>query len=110
MKGNVVKEYHYTGEYYGYTRISIGEDLYEYTYFYNRKVKMALSINMMGELVIHSPDKMQLDGKITNIVDRNGEEIYTNGEWSITQTAPLLGHLGVKEGYQYKAILVNGEI
>jgi hypothetical protein len=110
MKNSTGKEYHYTGDYYGYTRTTIGEDLYEYNYFYNRKVKMALSINMMGELVIHSPDKMQLDGKITDILDKNGDEIYTNGEWSITQTAPTLNPLGYKEGYQYKAVLVNGEI
>jgi hypothetical protein len=110
MKNSTDKEYHYTGDYYGYTRTPLGDDTYDYNYFFNRKVKMALNINMLGELIISSQDKMQLDSVITNIVDKNEEQIYTNGEWTIIQTAPILNPLGYKEGYQYKAVLINGEI
>ena len=111
MKNSTGKEYYYTGDYWGYTR-SLNSDgvTYTYNYFFNRKVKMTLSINLLGELIISSQDKMQLDGKIKNIVDRNQEEIYTDGVWKITQTAPLLASLGIKDGYQYRAILVEGQI
>lgn len=115
MKGNVTKEYYYLGDYYGFTREQTGVDednlpIYEYTYFYSRKVKMNLSINLLGELIVISPEKMQLNGKIKNILDAAGEEIYEGGEWTIYQTAPLLGPLGLKEGYQYKARLTAGDI
>lgn len=53
---------------------------------------------------------MQIDAYLKNIKDRNGEEIYTNGKWQIVQTAPLLGPLGIKYGYQYRADLIEGEI
>ena len=116
MKGNVTKEYFYIGDYYGFTREDLGTDpdtglpIYNYNYFYSRKVKMNLSINLLGELVIISPEKMQLNGKIKNILDAAQAEIYEGGEWTIYQTAPLLGPLGLKEGYQYKARLTAGDI
>ena len=116
MKGNITKEYFYIGDYYGFTREDTGIDpetglqTYSYDYFYSRKIKMNLSINLLGELIILSPEKMQLNGKIKNILDASKEEIYENGEWTIYQTAPLLGPLGLKEGYQYKARLTAGDI
>lgn len=115
MKGNIAKEYPYIGDYYGYTREEIpnedpeAEIEFIYTYFYSRKVKMNLRINLAGELIIFSQEKMQLDGKIRNLLDKNNEEIYEGGEWTILQTAPLLSSLGTKEGYQYIAILTDGE-
>ena len=111
MRSTIAKNFHYTGDYYGYTR-TLNEDgiTYTYSYFLTRKVKMALSVNLLGELVITSPEKMQINGKLKNVVDRAGIEIYTNGEWTISQTAPLLGPLGTKDGYQYKAALTAGNI
>lgn len=110
MKTNAVNNYPFTGEYWGYTRTTNTDGTFNYSYYFTRNVDMALSVNILGQLVIHSKEKMQLTGKIKNIVDRNGEEIYENGEWTITQTAPLLGALGTKEGYQYKADLTAGNI
>jgi len=111
MKSNIAKNLHYTGDYWGYTRtLNADGTTYTYNYFLTRKVKMSLSVNLLGELVITSPEKMQINGKLKNVVDRTGKEIYTNGEWTISQTSPLLGSLGVKEGYQYKAALSSGNI
>jgi len=74
------------------------------------QVKLSLSVNLLGELVIDSETKMQLEGQLKNIVDRNGEEIYDAGQWQITQTMPLLSGLGTKEGYRYRARLIAGAI
>ena len=112
MKSNTTKEYLYSGDYYGYTLVqsedqTITERRYN-TYF--TVVNLSLSVNLLGELVIESQSKMQIDGQIKNIVDRNGEEIYTDGEWQITQTAPVLGPAGIKGGYRYRARLIAGAI
>ncbi len=111
MKANITKNLHYTADYWGYTRTLNSDGVnYTYSYFFTRKVKLTIDVNLLGELVITSPEKMQINGKLKNVVDRSGREIYTNGEWTISQTAPLLGPLGVKEGYKYKATLTAGNI
>ena len=112
MKANTTKEYPYTGQYFVYTFVTsedqtVTERVYN-TYFTN--VNMSLSVNLLGELVIDSSTKMQIDGRIENLLDRNEEEIYTGGVWQITQTAPILGPHGVKGGYRYRARLIEGAI
>jgi hypothetical protein len=112
MKSNTTKEYPYTGNYYGYSLVTsadgtVTERVYN-NYF--TQVKLALSVNLLGELVIESSDKMQLNGYLKNVVDRNGDEIYLDGEWQIFQTAPLLGPLGIKGGYKYRARIISGNI
>jgi hypothetical protein len=44
------------------------------------------------------------------VLDRNGEEIYENGVWRIFQTAPMLNGLGIKEGFTYRATIIEGNI
>jgi len=53
---------------------------------------------------------MQLNAYLFNIVDANGEEIYVDGQWKILQTAPLLGPMGLKAGYKYRAMLIAGNV
>jgi hypothetical protein len=110
MKPNLTKQYPYTGDYYSYTiRTSADGVITEKVYTgVGTPVLMALSINLLGQLLIDSPTKMQLDGQIKNLVDRNGEEIYEAGEWQIVQTAPNLSALGIKEDYRYRANLTSG--
>ena len=112
MKANTTKEYLYSGNYYGYTLVTSAdgtttERIYN-TFF--TEVELALSVNLLGDLVIDSPAKMQLNGYLGNIVDRNGEEIYTDGVWEIFQTAPILGPSGIKAGYRYRARIIQGNI
>jgi len=112
MKPNIAKSYPYTADYYGYTLITSADGTVTEKRYKTipTEVKLSLSVNLLGELVIDSPTKMQLDGKLKNVVDRNNEEIYDAGEWQIIQTAPILSGLGTKEGYQYRADLISGEI
>lgn len=112
MKPNLTKEYPYIGQYYGYTLITSADGtVTETRYNINpEQVGLSLSTNLLGDLVIDSKIKMQLNGIIRNIVDKNNEEIYVGGGWKIIQTAPLLSGIGTKEGYKYRATLIEGQI
>lgn len=112
MKANTTKQYPYTGDLYGYTQVtsadgSVTENVYTEV---PTQVSLALSVNLLGDLVIESESKMQLNAYLANIVDANGEEIYIDGKWEIFQTAPLLGPMGLKAGYKYRARLIDGLI
>lgn len=113
MKSNTTKEYPYTLDYYSYILLPLVEgstvQLKDYADV-PQGVVGALSVNLLGELVIESPTKMQFEGRLNNVLDRNGEEIYDGGGWLITHTAPILGPLGIKAGYRYRARLISGAI
>ncbi len=112
MKPNLSKQYPYTGDYYSYTVITSADGVVTERRYTGvpTQVAMALSINLLGELVIDSPTKMQLQGQLKNIVDRNGEEIYEAGEWQIGRVAPNLSAIGTKEDYRYYAAITGGII
>lgn len=112
MKANTTKQYPYTGDLYGYTVVtsadgSVSENVYDEV---PSQVKMRISVNLLGELVIESQSKMQINAYLSNVVDANAEEIYLGGQWKVTRTAPFLGPMGLKDGYQYRAILIDGQI
>ena len=112
MKANTTKQYLYTGDLYGYTVLTSADGTVT-TNVYTQDptpVSLALSINLLGELIIESESKMQLNAYLENIVDANGEQIYVGGQWQILQTAPMLGPMGLKAGYKYRARLIAGEI
>ena len=112
MKANTTKQYPYTGDYYSY-RIITSADGTVTTKEYNTVpivAELSLTVNLLGQLVVESPLKMQINSYLKNIVDKNGEEIYADGVWEIVQTAPILGPLGIKGGYQYRANLIQGEV
>ena len=112
MKANTTKQYLYRGDYYGYTTVTSADGLVT-SRVYNTvpvEVSMALSVNLLGDLVIESESKMQLNGYIRNITDVNDDEIYADGEWQIFQTAPILGPMGIKSGYRYRANIFAGNI
>lgn len=112
MKANTTKQYLYRGDYYGYTIVTSADQTVTTKVYAQSptEVSLALSVNLLGDLVIESESKMQLNGYIRNIVDVNDDEIYTDGEWQIFQTAPILGPMGTKAGYRYRANIFAGNI
>lgn len=112
MKPIVAKQYPYTADYYSYTIITSADGTVTERRYATipTEVKLSLSVNLLGDLVIESETKFQINSYLKNILDRNGEQIYTDGVWEIYQTAPLLSGLGTKEGYKYKARLIEGNI
>lgn len=112
MKPNLTKQYPYTAEYFGYTIITSadGETTERRYNSVPEVVKLSLSVNLLGDLVIDSESKFQINSYLRNIVDKNQEEIYEDGVWEIYQTAPILSGLGTKEGYRYRARIIGGNI
>ena len=112
MKPLQTKQYPYTGNYYGYTNTtsadgSVTEKIYATV---PTEVKLSISVNLLGDLIIDSVSKMQLGGYLRSIVDKNGNEIYQDGLWEIFQTAPLLSGIGTTEGYRYRARIIGGNV
>jgi hypothetical protein len=112
MKPALTKQYPYAGDYYSYTlRTSADGTITERVYAgVPTQAALALSVNLLGDLVIESESKFQINSYLKNVLDRNGEQIYVDGVWEIYQTAPLLSALGTKEGYRYRARLIDGLI
>lgn len=112
MKSNTTKEYHFSGDYYGYTLVTSADGTVTEAKYneYFTVVKMALALNITGDLVIDCESKMQINGYLKNVLDRNNEEIYTDGVWQIVQTQPLLDPMGYKDGYRYRAKMISGDI
>lgn len=111
MRSNTTKEYHFTGDYYGYINVTsadgtVTERQYDAV---PTQVNMTVSVNITGDLLIDSQTKMKINGYIFNILDRAGEEIYEDGQWIIVQTQPLLDPLGYKDGYRYRAKILAGD-
>ena len=112
MKANTTKEYHFTGDYYSYTQVTSADGTVTTKRYVTvpEQVKMSLTTNVVGELIIESQTKMQLEGYLKNVLDRGGEEIYIGGEWMIQQTQPVLDPNGYKDGYKYRASMIAGDI
>ena len=112
MKPALTKQYPYTVDYYSYTLVTSIDGTVTETRFVTipTQAKVDLSVNLLGDLVIESQTKFQLNSQLKNIVDRNGEQIYVDGVWEIIQTSPLLSGLGTKEGYKYRAKIIAGNI
>jgi hypothetical protein len=114
MKANTTKLYPYVGDYYGYDiTYSADGSISQKDYWPEPiKIKMALSINLLGELVIDCEKRLQQDGFVAGIIDANGTYLYEGGEyhgrWQITQTAPILGPNGILNGYRFRAPLIDG--
>lgn len=111
MKPLAAKNYFYTGNHFGYITFTNPEGIVVKQYnSIPTSVKLALSVNFVGELVIESESKLQLQSRLVDIVDKNGDEIYEDGEWEIVATMPILSPLGIKEGYRYRAQMIAGNI
>ena len=105
-------KYNYSGDYYGYTMVTSADETVtekRYNNFFT-KITFSLSTSFIGDIVILSDSKLQNSGKIINIVDRNGNEVYQNGEWEIKQTQPVVNAMGIVEGYKYKAKIISGDV
>lgn len=112
MKANTTKEYPFTGDYYKYVLETSADGTVSNRVYTTvpENIRLRISVNLLGDLVIESQIKMQLNGYLKNIKDRNGDDIYTGGTWRIFQTAPLLNGLGVKDGFKYRATIIEGNI
>lgn len=113
MKTNTNKNYKFTADHYSYVLLPPAEgsnvNIPDYADV-PQGITCNVSVNFVGQLNIESQTKMQIDSILRNLKDANGEEIYENGVWSITQTMPIINALALKDGYAYQATMISGDI
>jgi hypothetical protein len=100
----------YVGQVYSYTQTVVDNVTTPVYAELPTAVRMNVSTNLLGEIVIYTDTKMQINSKIKSIVDRKNNQIYTNGTWLVVETQPVLNALGFSEGYKYRAQLIDGAI
>lgn len=112
MLFNIYKTYPYTVDYYSYTIITSADGTVTTKRYATipEQIKVSVTTSYIGDLIIFTNKKLQFEGKLKNIVDKNGNQIYDNGEWQITQTQPMTSAVGLVTGYRYKAELIAGNV
>lgn len=112
MLFNTVKNRNYTVDYKGYEIITSADGTVT-TKRYDTiptSVKVQISTSFTGDLIILADDKLQLEGYLENLVDRNGNIVYEGALWRISSTQPVVNAVGLVEGYKYKAKIISGNI
>lgn len=107
---NGIKNYYYTANYYSYEEItsadgSVTEKVYTEV---PESFKLSVTTSFIGDLIILTDSKLQINGYITDLLDKNGEEVFIEGLWEVVQTQPVLNALGFAEGFKYKAKIISG--
>jgi hypothetical protein len=112
MLFSAYKAFPYVADYYSYTIITSADGTVSEKRYSTIpvQIKMQASSSYIGDLIISTDAKLQKDGKISNLRDKNGAEIYQDGVWQISQTQPRTNSLGLVEGYRYKARIISGDI
>ena len=112
MLFNTVKNRNYTVDYRGYTTITTADGLVtQKVYAVNpTTIRVQISTSFTGDLIILADEKLQLNGYLNNLVDRNDNSVYENATWEITSTQPVVNAVGLVEGYKYKARIISGNV
>jgi hypothetical protein len=112
MLFNTVKNRNYTVDYKGYTIITSADGTVT-TKRYDTiptSIKVQISTSFTGDLIILADEKLQLEGYLENLVDRNGNIVYEDALWRISSTQPVVNAVGLVEGYKYKAKIISGNV
>lgn len=112
MLFNTYKNYPYTADYYSYTLITSADGTVterRYT-IVPQRINVSVSTSFIGDLIITSTSKLQNAGQLSNLLDRNGNPVYSNSVWEIKSTQPVVNPIGFVQGYKYKAKLISGDI
>lgn len=112
MLFNTYKSYPYTANYYSYVNVTSADGTVTTRRYATIpvEIKINLSTSFTGDLIILTKEKLQKYGRLTNVVDKNGREIYQNSQWEIKSTMPTTISVGLVEGYKYQAQIISGEI
>lgn len=112
MLFNTYKRFNYTVDVYKYILVTSADGTVTTKQYDTvpQNYNIQISTSFIGDLVILANVKFQKEALLENLKDRNGNEIYSGGVWSITNTQPVTNAMGLVEGYKYKAKLVEGEV
>jgi len=112
MLFNTVKNRNYTVDCTGYILVTSADGTVtqkEYDVVpINHPVQIATSF--VGDLIVLADVKLQVSTLLSNLLDRNGAEVYDNAVWEITQSQPVVNAVGLVEGYKYKAKIITGNV
>lgn len=111
MLFDTYKKYPYAADYFTYTTVtSVDGNISERRYSATPETfQLAISTSYVGDLIIVSKTKLQNFTRISNLVDKNGVEIYPDAVWQISSTMPRTSPIGLVEGYKYKAKIISGD-
>lgn len=110
MLFDTYRKFPYSADYFTYTTVTtadgvVTEKRYSAT---PQTFALAISTSFIGDLVIITKTKLQNATRISNLVDKNGVEIYPGAVWQISTTMPRTSPIGLVEGYKYKAKIISG--
>lgn len=110
MLFNTLKTFNYFVDYYSYSLVTSADGLVTSKLYSTvpQTYAVGISTSFIGDIIVLSDEKMQIEGYLKNLRDRNNREVYVDGVWEIRQTQPLLNALGISEGYKYKAKIIDG--
>jgi hypothetical protein len=110
MLFDAYKKYPYTADYFSYTQVTLADGTVTGNTYIGvpTQVQVAISTSFIGDLIIICKSKLQNAGRIGNLVDKNGVEIYPGAVWQISTTMPRTSPIGLVEGYKYKAKIISG--
>lgn len=112
MLFNTVKNKNYTVDYRGYTTRTTADGVVTEKVYatIGTPIRVQISTSFTGSLIILADEKLQLNGYLENLADRNGNLVYEDALWKISSTQPVVNAVGLVEGYKYKATIISGNI
>ena len=113
MRLNTVRKYTFSAAYSGYTvfeDLDTGAQLKTYQ-SPPIQIKCWIVNNALGELSLHTKAKLQNDGALSALIDKNNELLYpigtlTGAIWRIIEGMPMLDSLGNVYEYKYRCQMI----
>ena len=110
MLFDTYRKYPYFADYFTYTTVTSADGVITEKRYSGTPLtfSLAISTSFIGDLVIITKTKLQIATRISNLVDKNGVEIYPGAVWQVSTTMPRTSPIGLVDGYKYKAKIISG--
>ena len=107
-KVDAFKKHPFTARAFNYNVItdSAGKNSNEY-YFY-KDVELDVTLSTFGRIVVLFPDDafgIMPEANLEQLKDKNGNEIYPGGVWTLAGVTPIISTFGVRDGFRANATL-----
>lgn len=112
MKLSTVRKYNFRVLYSGYTMFTDpATGAQQRTYQSATIVPCWIVNNALGELSLHTNAKLQNDGYLTGLLDKDSELVYPIGTllgatWRILEGSPMIDSFGKVFEYKYRCLMV----
>jgi hypothetical protein len=112
MKFNTIRKYKYSAAYAGYKEFQDPDTgAVRRTYEEPIEIKCWIVNNALGELVLHTKARLQNDGGIGTLLDKNSELVYpigtlTGAVWRVIEGMPMYDPFGNVYEYKYRCLMI----